>query len=141
MDRRLFMLLAGGALSSEVLAGGADPLPAGGGAVGVVRVWEGRVRFKKRDDYLDYLKSEGMEKLLNAKGCSGAQVLTRRGEEAEQFVVISWWSSRDAMKQFAGDDLEKSVQLKRDSEFLLDDPKVRVYDLAYTPSRIRPVRR
>ena len=51
------------------------------------------------------------------------------GDRAE-FVVMSFWESRDAIRAFAGDDIEIAHYYPEDERFLLElDPKVTHYDV------------
>jgi hypothetical protein len=46
-------------------------------------------------------------------------------------MVISFWSSRDAIHGYAGADISKVRSLPRDAEFLIDpEGTVRNYDIA-----------
>ena len=52
------------------------------------------------------------------------------GDGTTEFVVISYWPSRDAIHAYAGADIEKVHDLLRDNEFLIDKEKlVRHYDI------------
>ncbi len=52
--------------------------------------------------------------------------------ETTDFIVISYWPTRDAIKKFAGEDIEKTHFLPKDPEYLLElEPKVRHYDVLY----------
>jgi heme-degrading monooxygenase HmoA len=89
----------------------------------VARIWQGRVAAAKADEYEKYLTSEGVPKMTSTPGNLGIQVLRRPASEAVEFVVISYWESRDAIKKVVGEDIEKAYSLPRDSEFLLEPVK------------------
>ncbi|HEX8618399.1 MAG TPA: antibiotic biosynthesis monooxygenase, partial [Thermoanaerobaculia bacterium] len=49
------------------------------------------------------------------------------------FTVISYWETREAIKAYAGEDIEKPHHLPRDREMLLELPeRVLHYDVTYT---------
>jgi heme-degrading monooxygenase HmoA len=49
------------------------------------------------------------------------------------FAVISYWPSREAIRAFAGADIEKPRHLARDPEYLLELPeRVAHFDVAYS---------
>lgn len=49
-----------------------------------------------------------------------------------EFTVISYWQSRDAIKKFAGEDIEKTHFLPKDPQYLLElEPKVKHFDVLY----------
>ena len=73
----------------------------------VARMWHGRTLTSKAEEYYTYLKQAGIDKIEAIKGNLGAQVLRRTDGDTTEFTVISYWESRDAIKQFAGDDIEK----------------------------------
>ena len=55
-----------------------------------------------------------------------------RESVAEEYAayLYSYWSSRDEIRAYAGDDIEKTHHLPRDPEYLLElPPFVRHYDV------------
>lgn len=96
----------------------------------VARIWHGRTLTAKADEYYEYLKEAGIKKIEAIQGNLGAQVLRRTQGENTEFVVITYWESREAIKKFAGNDIEKANSLPRDREFLLEiEPTVRHFDV------------
>ncbi|WP_313933795.1 MULTISPECIES: antibiotic biosynthesis monooxygenase family protein [unclassified Calothrix] len=53
-------------------------------------------------------------------GNLGAQVLRRIDGNHTEFTVISYWESRDAIRKFAGNDIQKVRPLPRDNEYLIN---------------------
>lgn len=97
----------------------------------VARVWHGRVPAAKADDYTKYLDEAGVKKIRGIKGNCGAEMLRRIDGDVAEFYVISYWPSRDSIRAFAGDDIEKTHHLPRDPEFLLElEEHVKHFDLA-----------
>src|SRR5882762_8396316 len=98
----------------------------------VARIWHGRTRTAKADEYYAYLKQAGIDKIEAIKGNLGAQVLRRTDGNTTEFTVISYWESREAIKKFAGDDIEKTHFLPKDPQYLLElEPKVKHFDVLY----------
>jgi heme-degrading monooxygenase HmoA len=97
----------------------------------VARMWRGRVPNARADEYQKYLDESGVQKLRGIKDNLGAQMFRRDlGDGSTEFVVISYWPSRDAIHAYAGADIEKVHDLPRDKEFLIDPEKVvRHYDV------------
>ena len=92
----------------------------------VARVWHGRVPDARAEEYYAYLKSAGITKLEQIAGNLGVDVLTRSHDGVTEFIVVSYWRSLDDIKAYAGADIEKTHNLSRDSEFLLElEPTVR----------------
>jgi heme-degrading monooxygenase HmoA len=98
----------------------------------VARMWHGRTLTSKADEYYSYLKEAGIDKIEAIQGNLGAQVLRRTDGNTTEFTVISYWESRDAIKRFAGDDIEKTHFLPKDPQYLLElEPKVKHFDVLF----------
>ncbi len=73
-----------------------------------------------------------MKKIQAIPGNLGVQVLRRTEGDVTEFTVISYWVSRDAIRRFAGDDIEKTHHLPRDPEYLLElEPHVRHFEVVF----------
>jgi heme-degrading monooxygenase HmoA len=98
----------------------------------VARMWHGRTLTAKADEYYAYLKQAGIDRIEAIEGNLGAQVLRRTDGNTTEFTVISYWESREAIKKFAGDDIEKTHFLPKDPQYLLElEPKVKHFDVLY----------
>lgn len=74
-----------------------------------MRIWHGATPAAKADAYLEYLKATGVKEYRATRGNLGVQVVRRIGEGRADFLTISLWESVDAIRAFAGDDVEKAV--------------------------------
>ena len=98
----------------------------------VAREWNGRVAPARADEYHAYLVG-GVKKMQTVAGNLGVQIMRRDEPEAVGFTVISYWETREAIKAYAGEDIEKPHHLPRDREMLLELPdRVLHYDVTYT---------
>ncbi|MBF2006776.1 antibiotic biosynthesis monooxygenase family protein [Chlorogloeopsis fritschii PCC 9212] len=96
----------------------------------IARIWHGRTLTSKADEYYTYLNEAGIKKILAIPGNLGAQVLRRTDGKITEFTVISYWESRDAIRKFAGNDIEKARYLPRDKEYLLElEPNVKHFEV------------
>jgi heme-degrading monooxygenase HmoA len=96
----------------------------------VARMWRGRVPASRANEYEKYLSDEGIQGLRRIKDNLGVQLFRRELGDTTEFVVISYWPDRDAIRAYAGDDIEKVHNLPRDHEFLIDQEKtVKHYDI------------
>lgn len=104
---------------------GADlPKPA------VARIWQGRTRESMAARYSDYLYEKGVKGLRATKGNLGVQVFRRMHDGIAEFMTISYWGSRDQIKAYAGEDIEKTHHLPKDHEYLLElPPHVQHFDV------------
>src|ERR671918_2727053 len=96
----------------------------------VARMWQGRTRASIADRYAEYLYEEGVKKLRATKGNLGVQVFRRLHDGVAEFTTISYWGSRDEIRAYAGDDIEKTHHLPKDPEYLLEiPPHVKHFDV------------
>ncbi|MCP6762444.1 MAG: antibiotic biosynthesis monooxygenase [Fischerella sp. CENA71] len=96
----------------------------------IARIWHGRTLSSKADEYYAYLKEAGIKKIESIPGNLGAQVFRRTSGNITDFTVISYWESLDAIRKFAGNDIEKTRFLPRDKEYLLElEPNVKHFEV------------
>jgi heme-degrading monooxygenase HmoA len=101
--------------------------------VAIARMWEGRTSVAKADAYARYLMDAGVPQIKAASGNLGVEILRRNNPNMVEFIVISYWTSREAIKKLVGDDIERAYALPRDPEFLLEPvTTVRHYQVLYT---------
>lgn len=75
----------------------------------IARIWRGWAPQATADEYQQHYESEVGQHLRAVDGFRGARLL-RRDEEGEvKFTSITWFTSLDAVRGFAGDDYEKAV--------------------------------
>jgi heme-degrading monooxygenase HmoA len=96
----------------------------------VAREWRGKVIGTRAAEYQKYLFDQGIVKLSQIDGNLGVQMFRIEDGETTEFVVISYWPSLDAIRKYAGNEIEKPHHLPRDPEFLITLPeKVRHYQV------------
>jgi hypothetical protein len=70
-------------------------------------MWRGWVADEKAAAYVAYVTETGIAGYLATPGNRGAQLLTREvGGGRTEIVTLSWWDSLDAVRAFAGDDVD-----------------------------------
>ncbi|HEX9288447.1 MAG TPA: antibiotic biosynthesis monooxygenase family protein [Anaeromyxobacteraceae bacterium] len=95
----------------------------------IARVWHGRTPNAKADAYSKYL-GDAITKFRKIPGNLGYQMMREMVGSETHFMVVSYWTSRDAIKAYAGEDIRKTRALPRDPEFLVDpEPTVMNYDV------------
>jgi heme-degrading monooxygenase HmoA len=96
----------------------------------IARLWHGRTKASDADAYLEYLYRTGIPDYRRIEGNQGAWVLRRMEGEVAHFVTLSFWDSRDAIRAFAGEDIEVARYYEEDKKFLLEfEPAVVHYEL------------
>jgi len=96
----------------------------------IARTWHGAVRAPDADAYHRYLMESGVPSLRATPGNSGVYVLRRiEGTEAH-FFLVSLWESLEAVRAFAGDDVERARYYPEDERYLLElEPTVTHYEV------------
>jgi heme-degrading monooxygenase HmoA len=87
----------------------------------IVRIWRGRTRRARADEYEAYNYEAGIKPLIGL--ALGVQTLREDRETETEFMTISYWESVEAMTAFTGSDPTEVHHLERDEEFLIELPK------------------
>ena len=86
----------------------------------IARVWRGATRAEDADAYASYMGSTGVEGLRGTPGNEGVFMLRRIEGDRAEFVMISLWSSEDAIRGFAGGDISVAVFYPEDERYLIE---------------------
>ena len=87
----------------------------------IARIWRGWVRTDDRAAYVDYIERTGIAEYRRTPGNQGAWMLARDlANGRTEIVTFSFWASRDAIRGFAGDDIEQAVFYPEDYRYLVD---------------------
>ncbi len=99
----------------------------------IARTWRGAVRAEDADAYLEYLEKTGLANYRGTPGNRGAMVLQRMlGSECE-FLIVSFWESRESIKAFAGEDISVARFYPEDDRFLVNrDLAVNHYEVVWS---------
>src|SRR5512134_1289714 len=96
----------------------------------IARVWHGVVAREKADDYARYLAGFGVRDYQARPGNRGVQLLRREDGPLVHFVLLSLWTSREAIAAYAGADIERAHYYPYDLECLVDpEPGVTHYEV------------
>lgn len=87
----------------------------------IARVWRGRTRRERADEYEAYNYEAGIKPLIEK--ALGVQTLREDRADETEFVTISYWESIEAMSRFTGGDPTRIHHLERDPEFLIELPR------------------
>ena len=91
----------------------------------ILRKWTARIRTADEVEYANYIAETGGDDLHNTPGNLGHQIIVRDlGSGVSEISALSWWSSMDAIRAFAGDDPEVARYYPEDDRYLLNRPEV-----------------
>jgi heme-degrading monooxygenase HmoA len=95
----------------------------------IARVWSARTTTARAPAYADHLRAHVLPALRGLEGYAGAQLLERDASGATEIIVITYWRSLDAVRSFAGADMEQAVVAEEAAALLTDfDRRVRHYE-------------
>jgi heme-degrading monooxygenase HmoA len=75
----------------------------------IVRVWSAEPLASDPEGYGNHFQDEVLGKLGEIDGFLGATLLRTAGDGPPRYVVLTRWSSLDAIKSFAGEDCTSAV--------------------------------
>jgi heme-degrading monooxygenase HmoA len=94
------------------------------------RIWRGVVRREDADEYATYIGETGFDAYGATPGNRGALMLRRDDGDRTEFLTFSLWESLDAIRAFAGDDIETAVYYPEDDRYLIErDSTVKHYEV------------
>ena len=96
----------------------------------IVRMWHGRVASEKAKAYREFTNQRAIPDYQSVPGNISAYVLERQEGEITHFITLTFWESLEAIRGFAGDDLEQAKYYPEDKDFLLEfEPRVVHYEV------------
>ena len=92
----------------------------------IERMWSGRTNRDNAVKYADYFRRVVVPELASIDGYHGARLLEREVDGLIEVIVVTRWHSLDAIRAFAGDELDRAVVHEDAASLFADfDPKVR----------------
>ena len=99
----------------------------------IARMWHGRTKAADADEYLQYLNRSGIPDYRGTPGNRGAWVFRRAEGDVAHFITLTFWESREAIRAFAGDNIELARYYPEDKRYLLEfEPSVVHYEVFET---------
>jgi heme-degrading monooxygenase HmoA len=96
----------------------------------IVRMWHGRVPSSKAAAYRAFLNERAIPDYRAVPGNLSVHILERPDGEVTHFITMTFWEDVDAIRGFAGDDVELAKYYPEDKEFLLEfEPTVVHYEV------------
>jgi uncharacterized protein YciI len=105
--------------------------PSGRASGTILRRWSARASVAQLPKYLDHFDENVLPELRRVSGYLGATVSLCRLESEIEILVETTWRSIEAIRDFAGPDLEAAVVADHPAALLTDfDRRVRHYEIA-----------
>jgi len=102
---------------------------ADGGTV-IARIWRGTTSKEQAEEYLHLMRTIALPDYRSIPRNRGAFALYRVDGETAYFVMITHWDSLEAVREFAGEDIEAAKYYDFDVNYLIDrGPVVEHYEL------------
>jgi heme-degrading monooxygenase HmoA len=102
----------------------------------IARLWHGRTRAGDADAYLEFLKVRAIPDYQAVPGNRGVYLLHRIEGDVAHFYTLTHWDDFEAIRAFAGAEIERAKYYPEDAGFLLEfEPTVQHFDLHAAPSR------
>lgn len=87
----------------------------------IARIWRGATKLADAEAYVEYLERTGLREYRATAGNRGAWALWRAaGRDRAEFITLSFWDSEEAIRAFAGDEIERAVFYPEDDRFLIE---------------------
>ncbi len=96
----------------------------------IVRMWHGRVPTSKAHAYREFTNRRAIPDYQSVPGNISVHILERQEGEVTHFITLTFWESLEAIKGFAGDNVERAKYYPEDKDFLLEfEPAVVHYEV------------
>jgi heme-degrading monooxygenase HmoA len=97
----------------------------------IARIWSGAVRTSNADEYARYIRETGFAEYGRTPGNRGAWLLRRDDNGTTEFITLSFWESIDAIRAFAGEEIDAAVLYPDDERYLIGgESRIAHYDVA-----------
>lgn len=101
----------------------------------IARHWHGIAHTDRVQEYLAHLAESTFPHLKSIAGFQRAVVSTRPTAEGVEFLVVTEWDSADAIRAFAGNDVEVAVVPEFVQSLMISfDARARHYERRYETS-------
>jgi heme-degrading monooxygenase HmoA len=96
----------------------------------IVRLWHGRVPTPKAAAYRAFVSGRAIPDYQSVPGNLSVHILERAEGDVTHFITLTFWESLDAIRGFAGEDVEQAKYYPEDADFLLEfEPRVVHYEV------------
>ena len=75
----------------------------------IARHWRGTAHADQAAAYVEHLRAETFPAIRRLPGFVSASILRRTVPEGIEFLIVTHWESLDAIRAFAGEDIDAAV--------------------------------
>lgn len=86
----------------------------------IARMWHGRVPASKARAYREFTNARAIPDYRSTPGNISVYILERQEGDIRHFMTLTFWENRDAIRGFAGDDIERAKYYPEDKDYLLE---------------------
>lgn len=96
----------------------------------ISRQWQGLAKPDCSQAYADHLRKETFPAIGKLPGFRGASILRRTLPQGVEYLVVTEWANLEAIRQFAGENVERAVVPPAVREMMLEyDQLARHYEV------------
>ena len=96
----------------------------------ISRQWRGLSKPEHADAYVEHLQTETIPAIRRISGFVSASILRRRTDLGVEFLIVTQWSSIEAIREFAGAEAETAVVPPKVQGMMVEyDQMVRHYEV------------
>lgn len=96
----------------------------------ISRHWRGVAKADRADEYVQHLLADTLPAIRKLPGFVSASILRRSIAGGVEFVIVTHWASLEAIRRFAGDDVDAAVVPGVVQDMMVDyDRVVRHFDV------------
>jgi heme-degrading monooxygenase HmoA len=93
-------------------------------------MWHGRVPTVKAKAYREFLNTRAIPDYRSVAGNINVYILERAEGNVTHFITLTFWESLEAIRAYAGEDVEAAKYYPEDRDFLMEfEPNVIHYEV------------
>jgi heme-degrading monooxygenase HmoA len=97
----------------------------------IARIWHGVTRAEHYDEYWRFLHDRAIPDYAGTPGNTGVRLLRRLDGDRAHFLTMSFWTSLEVIRAFAGEDIARAKYYSEDTQYLLEfEPTVQHYEIS-----------
>ena len=96
----------------------------------IARLWHGKVLTTKAVEYRNFVNKRAIPDYRSIRGNVSVYILERADGDVTHFMTLTLWEDLEAIRAFAGDNIERAKYYPEDQDYLLEfEPRVVHYDV------------